>query len=145
MQSPDKCTFRLHTDHLITHIFIESEPSVFQHNNFFKTFRFVASTWSPDGSKPRPSVFASDFLNYPQVRRPPPPPPLLQSPPPAEGGWGCGVLQVGFGESVWRLSPFVSSGGPSVPQDDFDKARHVSFFGVVGGEERMLLRRRRIN
>lgn len=29
----------------------------------------------------------------------------------------------------------------SVPQDDFDKTSHVGFFGLVGGEEGMLLRR----
>lgn len=31
----------------------------------------------------------------------------------------------------------------SVSQDDFHKASHVSFFGLVGGEEEMLLRRKR--
>lgn len=32
---------------------------------------------------------------------------------------------------------------PSVPQDDFHKASHVGFFGLVGGEEGMLLRKER--
>lgn len=31
---------------------------------------------------------------------------------------------------------------PSVPQDDLDKAGHVGVFGLVGGEEGMLLWRR---
>lgn len=32
--------------------------------------------------------------------------------------------------------------GNSVPQDDFHKASHVCFFGLMGGEEEMLLRRK---
>lgn len=71
---------------------------------------------------------------------------LRRHPPEEREGGGAGVLQggqAGIGDSAWLLPPLVSSGGPSVPQDDFDKARHVSFFGVVGGEERMLLQWRR--
>lgn len=56
--------------------------------------------------------------------------------------WRRGSPAGGIAEWAWLLPPLVSSGGPSVPQDDPDKARHVRFFGVVGGEERMLLRRR---
>lgn len=138
MQSLDKCTWRLHSARLITHVFIESEPSEFQHNNFFKNF--CEPTRSPDASKPRSrfphptfyprsGVDASPSCFLPLWRR---------------GREGARSPAGGIGESVWLLPPLVSSGGPSVPQDDLDKARHVRFFGVVGGEERMLLRGRRI-
>lgn len=76
--------------------------------------------------------------------------PLLPLPPDSpleEGESGvqesCRSDRLGLRDSAWLLPPLVSSGGPSVPQDDFNKARHVSFFRVVGGEERMLLQRRR--
>lgn len=60
-----------------------------------------------------------------------------------EGGRGpAGVRGLRLVLFVWVFPPLLCRCGHSVPQDDFHKAGHVGFFGLVGGEEGMLLRRR---
>lgn len=57
------------------------------------------------------------------------------------GGGGGGGAAIGAFSLIF--SPLFLTDAPpvhSVSQDDFHKASHVGFFGLVGGEEGMLLR-----
>lgn len=60
--------------------------------------------------------------------------------------WAAGMrgwdLVLVFWTTPPPSSPSRAGEVRSVPQDDFHKAGHVGLFGLMGGEEGMLLRRR---